>query len=262
MSVPSIGVYRTDKHLYYHNERGPFPGATAPIDGTEDKEGLITWGKREVAAAALREWETVERIRAASGDTAAITFLAGIPGYQRDEAGRIGGAVHAITEQLDRGEDTTIGDEKVPFITAYRRFLADYSPVVVSREKCVISVTHGYGGTYDSIYRIGGRLVFTDIKTSKHVYPKVALQLAAYARADFIGVEGDPKEYPIPAFDDFAVLHIRPDQYAKGYRLIRVRVGQPEFDAFLAALTLYRFRKSQSPIEGTFEIPTQEEQAA
>jgi hypothetical protein len=66
----------------------------------------------------------------------------------------------------------------------------------------VFSRTHKYAGTADVIARmkIGKDIVpvIIDIKTSKAIYDDVALQLCAYARADFVGMEDGSEEPLVP----------------------------------------------------------------
>ena len=54
----------------------------------------------------------------------------------------------------------------------------------------VYSRTFGFAGTLDAICTIAGRRGLLDIKTGRSgVYPEVALQLAAYAHADFCVID-------------------------------------------------------------------------
>jgi hypothetical protein len=98
---------------------------------------------------------------------------------------------------------------------------------------------HGYAGTLDAIVRIAGETWLLDYKTSKGVYPETALQLAAYANADFIGRPGDPIRYGIPVIEQYGVVHIRPE----GAELVPMDVGGA-FEAFLAAKRLTDWRSA------------------
>ena len=62
------------------------------------------------------------------------------------------------------------------------------------------------------------------------------------------GLPDDPKRYRLPAIDRYAVLHLRPEAYASGYSLVEYNVGQPEFQAFLAALSLSAWSRNAKPV--------------
>jgi hypothetical protein len=83
-----------------------------------------------------------------------------------------------------------------------------------------------------------------DIKTSKGYYPEYGLQLAAYRWADSIILPGDPREYPMPEVHRSGVLHLRPDQYKEGWRLIEYPITyEKDYMTFLGALEIYKWRK-------------------
>lgn len=265
--VPLVGLYRDDKHNYYWNAGPKMPGVTHAIDPADDKEGLIRWGKTEVAACAIRNFDFLQELIARGGAEAAIKWVAGIPDYQRDTAADIGTAVHIMAEKIARGHEHEIAEEHRPFAEAYARFLRDYQPDFETLEQKVCNLTHSYGGTYDAIARINGKRTIIDYKTSKTLQPKIALQLAAYAGAEFVGRINDPKQYGrsklgLDKFDDFAVLHIRPDQYARGYRLVRFGVTNADYEAFLHALALSKWRKTSKLVIGESIHPDTPKEAA
>jgi hypothetical protein len=249
------GLHRNDKHYYSWNG-GPWkPGVTSIADVADDKGGLINWAKRETARCAVDNYDFVADLIKRGGRDGAIQWLSGIPDYIRDTAGDLGTRVHILAEQIARGADPEMTDEERQFVTGYRNFLADYQPVFESLEGMVYSEEHGYGGTYDAIARIGAKRYLLDYKTSRTVQAKTAIQLAGYAMADFVGRPNDPRKYGarklgLDAFDGFAVLHIRPEQYERGYRLIEFRVGPLEWAAFLRAKALSEWRKQSKNVIG------------
>lgn len=247
MNIPSVGLFRSEKHDYWFNGEGPLVGVTGTLR-IIDKPAIATWAKRETARCAIRNWDMLQQMRATGGDEAAVAWLEKIPDYQKDTAARIGSAVHRLAELAGREMALEASAEELPFVDAYRRFLADYRVKLLSLEKGVISLTHGYGGTFDLIFTLGGQTWLCDIKTSKGTYAETALQLAAYANADFVALENDPKRYRIPTIDRFAVLHLRPDAYASGYSLVEYAIGPGEFNAFLAALRLSKWSREAHPV--------------
>ena len=255
--VPTVGLFRDDRHRYYIDGNGPYPGVTSVIKAL-DKPALIEWAKRETARCAIDNYDFVADLVKRGGLDAARAWLASIPDMQRDTAAQMGTAVHAIAEHISRGETYTATEEQKPFAEAYARFLDDYVPNFKSLERMVFSEQHGYGGTFDSIAVIAGSTYLIDTKTSKSVYEETAMQLAALANADWCGLPGDAKQYRIPKIQRYAVLHIRPDQYARGYRLIEFRVTDADYDSFLACLRLSNWRKDSKPIGESVPRPEQE----
>lgn len=257
MATDNVGLFRSADHRYWWNGQpeGGWPGVTG-ILRVIDKPAIGVWAKRETAKCALRNWDLLDTMRREGGDDAAVAWLEKIPDYQKDTAGRLGSAVHRLAEMVGRGEEAIVTDEEQPFVDAYRRFLADYQPSwptwgrgeVDSLEKAVINETEGYGGTLDLIFRLDGEVWLADIKTSRGTYAETALQLAAYANAEFVAIAGDPRKYRMPHIDRYAVLHLRPDAYQEGYRLIEYRVTDAEFRAFLAALRLSQWAKQAKPV--------------
>ncbi len=236
---PPLGLTRTDSHLYSWND------GTAPVTGLPsvttvirvlDKSGpLVGWAKRETAACAVRNLDVLLRMREAGGDAAAVNWLKQIPDYQRDTAADIGSRVHRLVEQLATGTEPEVTDEEAPFVAAYRGFLSAYRPRFLAVEEMVVSLRHGYGGTLDAIAVIGGARWLREGKTGTGVYAETALQLAAYAAADFIGRPGDPRRYRLPRVTRFGVVHVRPE----GARLVEFHVDRGTRAAFLEARRLY-----------------------
>jgi hypothetical protein len=264
MSVPSIGLYRNFKHEYYWEGNGPLAGVTSVV-GVLDKSGaLVGWAKRETAECAVRNLPMLTQMVASGGPLKAVEWLKGIPDYQKDTAADLGSAVHSFAEQIARGEEPDVQVESLPFITAYRRFLAEYQPRYLAVEEMVANLTHGYGGTLDAIAEINGEVWLLDTKTSRGAYVETALQLAAYGMAEFIGRTNDPTRYALPAIERYGVLHLnpyspdRPKGYPEGYRLIPYTVGDDEREAFLSALLLLRWRRGAQMEQA---LPVMEEAA-
>jgi hypothetical protein len=242
-AIANVGLYRSDKHLYWCDGVGPVPGVTTVLREL-NKPAIIEWAKRETARCAVENYDFVADLIVRGGKPAAADWLAGIPDYQRDSAGDLGSAVHRLAEDISRQRQISVPEEQVPYVQGYRNFIEDYHPDFLSLERMVWSA-RGYGGTFDWIAKIDGRRILGDTKTSKRIYWEVALQLAALAFADHIGITNDPKRYPLPHFDGFAVLHIRPELYARGYRLIDVNVTPAEFELFCALLVSYQWRQTR-----------------
>lgn len=112
----------------------------------------------------------------------------------RDDAGRRGSKVHAMTEAYDRGEKLSLLNEEGFFecrsqewamLEKYVEFSEKYSPEHKQIEMLVVN--NLMGGTLDRLTKVNfGFIKFNnlliDIKTANAIYPYYWLQLAAYKR--------------------------------------------------------------------------------
>jgi hypothetical protein len=83
-------------------------------------------------------------------------------------------------ETLDWG---ALHPELRPYVQAWAKFLDDVGGVVLSSERRVFSVRHGYAGTLDSRVAWGRSNRLVDIKSTAGVPRTVGPQTAAYAEA-------------------------------------------------------------------------------
>lgn len=236
------GIERDFHHRYRWNGGPWVPGVTGTTKMLDKSDVLTGWAKREVAAAAARNLDILPRLAESGGPQAVIEFLKGIPGYQRDTAADLGSRVHALAEATAKGEPVEVTDEERPFVERYREFLETHRPEFKAVEAMVYSERHGYGGTLDAIAAIRGELWILDIKTAKGVYAETALQLMAYARADFIGKANDPRRYRIPKVTRYGVIHLRPEHA----HLVEYTPTDATWRAFLACLELLRWREGEA----------------
>lgn len=290
VSIPSVGAYRTQDHRYYWNGKGPYPSVTTVLQ-VLDKPAVVQWAKRTVAEGAVNRWEEIgARLFAPMPDppmvggldktlvgevgsetrkSKVIQWLASMPDYVKDEAGKLGTGIHTLADMASRASDSDsetfqVSDQEKPYLEAFRgflRWLSEQGAEIVSSEKMVWSL-NGYAGTYDLIVRFpqcldveerhdgeecdceASELWLLDIKTSKGYYSEYALQLIAYGYADQIILEGNPDGYPMPHIHRYGVLHLRPELYPDtGYRLIEYPLVEKDYIAFLAALELYQWKQ-------------------
>lgn len=280
VSIPSVGAYRTQDHRYYWNGRGPYPSVTTILQ-VLDKPAVVQWAKRTVAEGAVNRWEEigarlfapmpqpplvgeidktlVGEVGSETRRSKVIQWLASMPDYVKDEAGKLGTGIHTLADMVSReaegyGEAFQVSEQEKPYLEAFRgflRFLSEQGAEIVSSEKMVWS-SNGYAGTYDLIVKWPRQnyepekvdLWLLDIKTSKGYYPEYALQLIAYGYADKIIIEGNPDGYPMPKIQRYGVLHLRPELYPDtGYRLVEYPLVEADYITFLAALELYRWKQ-------------------
>jgi hypothetical protein len=160
---------------------------------------------------------------------------------------RIGSDAHDMFERMMRGEHIgRVHPDMEPYRTGFAEFLAAVNPELVRAEDVAWSETHDYAGSFDAILRVWfdpdaetptitpdrsgvPALLIVDWKTSKDTHAEVALQLSAYANADYV-LTADGDKWVIPELDGGAVLHITPDQWS----FIPVRIDRDVFEFFLA----------------------------
>ena len=244
-----LGLTRSESHGYVwndgHKATAVLPSVTTII-GIVDKSGpLIGWAKRVTAEAAIDNRATLESWYEIGGRDGAVSLLTKAATQKRDRAADIGTRVHALAESVARGQPVELTEEERPFLAAYQRFLEEWQPRYLAAEEMVVSLSQGYGGTFDAIVEMAGDTWMLDTKTSKGVYPETSLQLAAYTFADFIGRPADPKRYSIPPITAYGVLHLRPENGGV-YEVVPYDVTPSTFEAFLDALRLYRWRETEA----------------
>ena len=109
----------------------------------------------------------------------------------RDEAGRRGSKIHAVTERYDAGEEINLLNEsgfidytitEWAMIGRYVEFMTRYTPEILHTELNIVSPSLGFAGTLDRVMIIGEKTYLVDIKTSNAIYDSYWLQLAAYEK--------------------------------------------------------------------------------
>lgn len=186
----------------------------------------------------------------------ALRWLKGTPDRVRDAAAARGSKVHEQSEEIVKaradeaarlviaGADHAAilaGFDEVtrPYMASFLAWVRDFRPRFVATEATVYNRTAGYAGTLDAIVRrcFDQELVIVDYKTGREIYPEVGLQLAAYARGEFMGLP-DGSERRLPEIGVGAVLHLTPT----GYEFRRVRIDDLLYRIFLHACEVARFR--------------------
>lgn len=241
---------------FYFNEDFPeikYPGVTSVI-GMLPKPFLAFWQAKMVAELAVDSLEFIEQMAQRDRD-GAIQYLKGAANrYTKHRAG-IGSQAHDLFERMIRGERLArVHPDMAPYQRHFGEFLDLVQPELVRAEDVAWSDEHEYAGSFDAVLRLRlddqGRpdpagdpaLVMTDWKTSKSTYPEVALQMAAYAHADFI-IAPDGSREPMPEFDGACVLHITDETWA----FKPVRIDQSDvFEHFLSLRHTFEWDKRVS----------------
>ncbi len=107
----------------------------------------------------------------------------------RDEAGRRGSTVHALTERYDDGEEVSYLDHngfpaykniEWAMFERYVDFCTTHKPSIEMMEAHFVSEKLGFAGTLDRVVTLNGKRILLDIKTSNSVQDSYWLQLSAY----------------------------------------------------------------------------------
>jgi hypothetical protein len=161
--------------------------------------GLHQWTVSQVIARAVQQADTLarmltrerrprERVLEKNREAEASVWLREAATAERDLAAELGTAVHDAAAQGRAPEDVEPAIR--PRLLQFRSWLATARPEILATEFQTWNLTVGYAGTADLLCRFtDGSVWLIDLKTGKGTYPEHALQLVAYARAEFVGAD-------------------------------------------------------------------------
>ena len=199
----------------YRLDGKPVPGVTT-IVGVLDKSGPLTaWAARSVAEYV---WDNPdETMRLLAGDRyECVRALAAVPNLVRDQAADRGSEIHEHAETILREHAADVSDILVPVVQGIVTFLDAWQVEPIITEFACASREHQWAGTGDTIARyrhpVTGRrgVMYADWKSGKRTYGESGLQFAAYAHAEFHGLDGD--EHPLPEVDSLYGVHTLPGE--------------------------------------------------
>jgi hypothetical protein len=218
---------------FYFNEDFPdirYPGVTSVV-GMLPKPFLAYWQAKMVAELAVDSLEFIERM-AERDRQGAVDYLKGAANRYTKTRASVGSQAHDLFERMIRGQHVgRVHPDMVPYQRHFAEFLDGVQPELVRAEDVAWSDEHEYAGSFDGVLRLkldeNGKpdasgesaLVMADWKTGKNTYPDVALQMSAYAHAEFI-IAPDGSREDMPDFDGAVVLHITDEQAA--FKPVRV----------------------------------------
>lgn len=202
---------------------------------------LRVWNSKVTANAAVDNIEYVnELILGKQGDKARM-WLKAAPERELKTAADIGDRVHKAIEERIYNPLAPYDADLEPFIKNFDLFCVEFEPEWIHVEKSVFSVTHLYAGSFDAIAKVRGKITIIDFKTTRSgISAKVALQLAAYARADVM-FDGQI-EVPMPQVEHAAALWLRPDKWG----LFPLRIDDDIFETFLSLRRTFEWEARQS----------------
>lgn len=238
--------------------------------GTSDP--LVNWAVRTTAEYALENSNALAGLCDKGDKAGAMDLLTRARYRSSGKAAARGSDLHAAAEKMALGVSPEVADEIVPYAEQYRNFLNDHKPEFLLAEAPVYSPSRFYAGTLDSIMVLHGKPVVADIKTcdfaigtknesgrerSRPPYPETALQLAAYRRAELVGLlseqryaggkryylfDPDADHKPMPPTEGAVCVVVSPADY----QVVPVRTDDSVFRAFLAARECARFQVETS----------------
>lgn len=220
------------------------------INNAIGKPFLVNWAARETAKYAVVNFRQLGVLLEPNSegevdDSAAIDWLKGAPYRETERAANVGTEIHAAIEAHVLGKPRpAVALPLQPHMDGFYAFLDQYEPTfeLGLAEASVFNRSQRYAGTLDAIGSIDGRRLIFDWKSGKNVYPEVALQLAAYRHAEFVGMP-DGSELPMPQVDGGACLHI---PKTGDWKLLDVECGEEIFTAFQFVREVYRWSKVTS----------------
>lgn len=200
-------TFNADSHRYRLDGK-PVPSVTGLIKGGLPKDALVYWSAKTVAEYVADNPDAVDNLRD-MGREPMVQALKSVPWQVRNEAAVRGTDVHAIAEQIVHGHDAEVPGHLAGYVRGYADFLDRFAVEPILTECSVAHRGLWYAGRFDLIADINGTRWMLDNKTSTHVYGETALQLAAYAGADFYVTDDDAHtEHPLPECERFGVLHV------------------------------------------------------
>lgn len=238
IQTATINGYRHYRHPNIKNISAP--SVTSIIDMLP-APFLRQWNSKVTANAAIDNLEYINELVLGKQDNKAREWLKTAPERELKKAADIGDKVHKALEDRINDPSTPYDDDIAPYIACFDAFCNRFRPEWMHVEKSVFSITHMYAGSFDAIARINNKTTIVDFKTTRSgISAKVALQLAAYARADVM-FDGDV-EQEIPHIEAGAALWLRPDQWS----FQPLRIDDDIFDTFLALRRTFEWEARQS----------------
>jgi len=154
------------------------------------------------------------------------------------EAAEIGTSLHNVCRLFNRNQSFEMPSTSQigQMFNTYRQWFEMVIDTVIETEHLVVSKKFGYAGTFDLLAVLKGDTIpsVIDLKTSKDFWPTMALQLAAYREA--LLEEGkEVNRRLVVRIDKLETGKLQVKEYIQHAR---------DFNAFLAALSLFRYFES------------------
>lgn len=163
-----------------------------------------------------------------------VTSFAGIPPAVLEYKSALGQAVHRACDLDDRKDldELSIDQVIVPYLSAWRKFIAETGFVYYYSEQAVHSIKYGYAGTLDRFGEIKSVATLIDLKTVTVLSPATGIQLAGYEQA-----ARETFDHKSKKINRYAV-QLKPDGT---YRMEQYK-DPNDFAVFLACLQIHSFK--------------------
>ena len=178
-----------------------------------------------------------------------------------------GRAVHKATEEHDREPTWKPAVEKpwrpewvgpvpvnsslVPYLDAWKQFLADTKFEIHAIEQQVYSRKYNYAGVLDRLGVLNGKRCVIDIKTTAAISPQVGVQLAAYQQAVNEELVA-PTRTKIGGYHKRFACQLR----RNGTYRLEEFTDAADWSVFLALLTVHNWRLRYRKEKSWKQIPT------
>lgn len=231
MTQPALAVNVRGRGRHYeHPTTGELVPSVTNIIGVLDKPALPRWAAKMVAERAWDLRHTLDDL----GEYEAIDILKGSPWRNSKRAADRGTTIHDYLEaRANKLPLPELDGDALRYKDAADEFLKAYDPEFRLTEFTVFG--DGYAGTADALAVIGGRTLIIDYKTSKALYPEIALQLAAIRYANEVVVDGELQ--PLQDVDGCAGVLLTPD----GCDVQEVQTDGA-YEAFLGCLAAWHWK--------------------
>ncbi|AYG02400.1 hypothetical protein [Gryllotalpicola protaetiae] len=219
-------------------------GVTTLLSNGIPKPALVNWAGNVTAEYAVDNWEDLALL----APSARLKVLKGAKDADRDAAAGRGTEVHALAEKLIAGEEVPVPEELAGHVESCVRFLDTGKIRPILTETSVWHRRALYAGTLDMVFTsdlLPGRVILGDWKTNRSgIYPEVALQLAAYANADYyVGPDGADHEMAGLKITDHWAIWLRAD----GFSIYPMATSQEAYRTFQYAATVARRTGIKTP---------------
>ena len=176
------------------------------------KPAFVRWAANQAASYAADNWEELAHLPISER----IKLIGSAAEQNRQTAAATGTQIHQWAEQLiTTGEVSGIPERFLSAVEGFARWWRASGWTKLHSEALVWSEEDEYGGAaYAGKLDLlaldrDGRVILADLKTGAGIWPEMAMQIAAYANADNIVIDG--RDQPMLLIDRLCILHIRPE---------------------------------------------------
>lgn len=172
----------------------PYTRMSTLAKALDDKTALTKWKMRQVVIGMGHRPDLVSVAQSVRGDDRKLDEVAenAMTAAEAERAANIGTALHALSEEVDKGADIeSLPEFARADMASYRAALQGIE--ILAAEMFVVVDEIQAAGTFDRLVRLpDGRVVVADLKTGKHEpkYPMGATQqIAGYSRGHLYDAE-------------------------------------------------------------------------